>query len=200
MSETTQTAEQTKAEKAALREQIKAQKEAERAANVAKIAAEREQVKAEKEARRQEIAQAKAAERERVKAERAEIRAAAEQEAQAERERKAAEKAARQAEGATTSSVVDQARYQYNSNGFKTGSGRKAVDCGDTVAVAIRGMSPDDVVALVPLNGGEVKEAWSLLNSGQRRMSAGNVLRRLLKTNGKLTLANGDEVTAPQAG
>lgn len=95
-------------------------------------------------------------------------------------------------------SVFNQERYKYEANGVKTASGRKSVDAGDAVAVALRGKTADDVVALVEANGGQVKPNWASLNPGLRRMSASNVLRGLLSKNGKITV-DGTEIVKPVA-
>lgn len=181
------------------------EQEAKRAAREAKAAEKR--ARDEERARNKEMV---AAERERVKREKSEAREAARleklrqsEEAKAAREQERAQAAAvREAErearkndpAASNASVVDQKRYQYNANGARTSSGRRAVDCNDVIAKALRGKSADEVVQLVPLNGAEINPAWATLNPGLKRMSASNVLRRQFKLSGKLTLADGSHV------
>lgn len=171
-----------KAEQKAAKAEEAARKAAERkAAKEAKDAEELEARRAAKEAKDAEAAQ-KRAERERIKAEQA-----------AKREQERAARAANkvETEAAATKSVVDQSRYAYAANGIKTESGRKSVDCGDAVATILRGVSTEDVVAMVSLNGAEVNPAWELLNTGLRRMSASNVLRRIHKKEGALRMVDG---------
>lgn len=100
-------------------------------------------------------------------------------------------------------SVFDQKRYRYAPNGVSTPSGRKSVDTGDAVAVALRGKSAQDVVDLVIANGGQSRENWGNLNPGLLRMSASNVLRGLLSRNGKIVVDGAEIVkavtTAPAA-
>ena len=90
---------------------------------------------------------------------------------------------------------LDRAKYGYKT--FKshlTPSGRSAVDNGDRVAAVLRGMSLEGVISVLEANGGKVEESWSHLNSGMRRMAAGNVLRRIHRQ-----LPDGHELVIPES-
>lgn len=78
--------------------------------------------------------------------------------------------------------VVDRSKHTYEAHkDVKTAGGRASVDNDDPMAKALRGKDADAVVELVEENGGEVNPNWSFLNPGLRRMSAGNVLRKLAR-------------------
>lgn len=82
----------------------------------------------------------------------------------------------------SSSNVVDRSRYGYQANKEqKTAGGRASVDNNDPLAQALRGLDADAVVDLVRANGGEVNPNWEHLNQGLRRMSAGNILRKLAR-------------------
>ena len=84
---------------------------------------------------------------------------------------------------------IDSSKYDYGVHKeFRTTSGRSAVDNGDKVAEALRGMPLEMVKDTLILNGGTVNPAWDALNMGMQRMAAGNALRRIqrkLETEGK---------------
>ena len=156
----------------------KAKNEAARAERE-KLAAERKAKREAEAAERKEKREAEKAAKEQARANKKAEREQKEADAKAAREAARAAREAAKTEGdGSTKSVVNQDRYQYEANGVKTASGRKSVDCGDAVSVALRGKTADEVVALVSENGLEVSENWAKLNPGLRRMSASNVLRR----------------------
>ena len=72
----------------------------------------------------------------------------------------------------------------------KSSSGRSSLDCGDAVALALRGRSDEDLGKLAVANGlTDQWDKWSHLNAGQRRMSLGNVLRAMVKRGQDLTFS-----------
>lgn len=91
-------------------------------------------------------------------------------------------KAEVESEGEAKTRLIDRSRYHYEkAEGVKTKSGRPVFDSGDALAVALRGKSAEEVIALVEANGAQPSPRWSSLNAGMQRMNAGNVLRRLAK-------------------
>lgn len=84
--------------------------------------------------------------------------------------------------------IINSERYKYGRNGGKTKTGRAAVDNGDALAEALRGLSIDDVFAAVKANGEKVPEKWQDLNPGMQRMVASNVLRGILRRTGTVTV------------
>lgn len=64
-------------------------------------------------------------------------------------------------------------------------SGKPSLDNDDQLAQALRGLTPDKVVAtaerLCGLKSGELKARYAKLNNGQRRMNAGNRIRGAVK-------------------
>lgn len=81
-----------------------------------------------------------------------------------------------------TKSVVDTTRYTYETSDTKTASGRKSVDVGDRVAVAMRGLDAKAALKALKDNGLKPNPAWSPdLNPGLLRMSIGNMLRKVVR-------------------
>ena len=66
--------------------------------------------------------------------------------------------------------------------------GRRSMDCGDAVAVALRSLTLAQVLELVCSVAPELDGRWTGLNNGQKSMNARNALRRMIKA-GTLTLA-----------
>ena len=73
---------------------------------------------------------------------------------------------------------------------IKTESGRYAVDNDDETAQALRGLSLDEVYAVVsrcltalnrPITEEQLRDKYTHLNAGLQRMAAGNLLRGRLK-------------------
>lgn len=88
------------------------------------------------------------------------------------------------ASNGTTKSVVDLSRYSYEKAAdAKTPSGRACVDNADGIAEALRGKSVEDIEAIFAKNkiGDSFKPSWRKLNPGLARMSAGNVLRGIVR-------------------
>ena len=92
--------------------------------------------------------------------------------------------------------VVRIDRSRYEDTGVKSASGRKTVDNGDPLAVALRGKTYDEVVDIIKENGGEPNANWDNLNKGMARMSAGNVLRAMWRKANVLTI-DGKKVRVP---
>lgn len=84
--------------------------------------------------------------------------------------------------------IVNNERYKYNRNGTKTATGRAAVDNGDALAEALRGMSNPEILQSVLDNGETVKASWTNLNPGMQRMVASNVLRGVMRRNGSVKI------------
>jgi hypothetical protein len=71
----------------------------------------------------------------------------------------------------------------------KSASGNKSLDNGDPIATKLRGLAPEQVVALaqailVPAEGETIPDLsakYAHLNPGQRRMNAGNLIRNANK-------------------
>lgn len=66
----------------------------------------------------------------------------------------------------------------YKRSDVKTASGRKSIDCDDTVARKLRGKNQKELAAVARDEGlGDRWKSWSHLNDGQRRMALGNAMR-----------------------
>lgn len=89
----------------------------------------------------------------------------------------------------TPAVIMNSSRYKYNRNGTKTATGRAAVDNGDALAEALRGQTLDQILQDVADNGQEVPGRWLELNNGMRRMVASNVLRGVLRREGRVKVA-----------
>ena len=72
---------------------------------------------------------------------------------------------------------------------LRTKSGRAAVDNGDLVAIALRGMGMDGLRAVSELNGMADRWAkWGVMHPGRCRMAVGNALRWRLRNTGSIEL------------
>lgn len=79
-------------------------------------------------------------------------------------------------------------RYHRAGN-LRTKSGRAAVDNGDLVSIALRGMTVDDLKKVVDANGmSERWETWGKMHPGRCRMAVGNSLRWKLHHEGSIEL------------
>lgn len=77
-------------------------------------------------------------------------------------------------------SIIDKTKVSgyHVSKDVKTAGGRKAVDCNDKVAKALRGKTLDEVKTVARKNGLKDRlPKWEHLNPGQQRMAIGNALR-----------------------
>jgi membrane protein involved in colicin uptake len=173
----------TAEEIAATTAKAKEKSEAVKAKNVADAAKAKEKAVADK----AKVKAAADADKAKEKADKAKTKAAADatkaKEKVASDKAKADAKAERDANREPSAGgVIDRSKYNYETNkDIKTASGRPSVDNGDELAAALRGKSADETVELVSINGGVVNDNWTNLNAGLRRMSAGNVLRRLAR-------------------
>lgn len=99
-------------------------------------------------------------------------------------------KRARAATNGGGKSVVDTEKYQYEKADAKTAGGRRCVDNADRVASMLRGKSIDDIRAIFKANKLEFRSNWDDLNPGLVRMSAGNVLRGLVRKGTSIKIDN----------
>lgn len=90
----------------------------------------------------------------------------------------------------------DKYKGKYNKVvGMKTVSGRAAVDNGDEISVALRGMTVDNLADVAKDNGlWDRWELWADRSAGQKRMNLGNTLRWKLKRGDKVVVGD-DELS-----
>jgi hypothetical protein len=86
--------------------------------------------------------------------------------------------------GQKMASTLRKHRVKYEP--VKAYSGKPSLDNGDALAKALRGKTPEEVMALAErvLQGvekGELAKKYGHLNPGQKRMNAGNLLRNAMK-------------------
>lgn len=80
-------------------------------------------------------------------------------------------------------------RYKYAKvEGVKTTTGRTVVDCGDAIAVALRGKDFSEVKTILKENGADVNKAWDAIHVGRAKMSASNVLRGMVRRGEKVKI------------
>lgn len=77
-------------------------------------------------------------------------------------------------------------RYVYEKRDAKTASGRTVVDCGDAIAVALRGKDFKEIKGILKENGAEINKAWDDIHVGRAKMSASNVLRGMVRRGEKV--------------
>lgn len=177
-----------KAEATAKEKAAAAKAKADAAAAKAKAKAEKEAAKAkaakEAAATKERIAKERAAAKAKAEKERAEKKAAKEKEAAAKaaaREAAKAEREARRAAGGAPRLVpANLAAYHFDKE-KKTAGGNISVDCGDKLAVKLRGMSLEQVFAEAAMVLGEkesdLRTKYAHLNPGMQRMNLGNRMR-----------------------
>lgn len=89
-----------------------------------------------------------------------------------------------------TGNVIDGSRYKYDRVKFVGADGktRTSANNGDSIAQAMLGMTPDEVMHVVEENGLAEKLAkhYRKLNPGHFRMVVGNALRATIKKGGKV--------------
>jgi len=85
-------------------------------------------------------------------------------------------------------SIIDRervAKYRTDDK-IKTASGRRAVDCDDEVARALRGKDPEALEKIAKREKLDERwNGWAKLNPGQRRMALGNAMRAKARAKGK---------------
>lgn len=88
-----------------------------------------------------------------------------------------------------TKAVIDYDTIQkYKVHDVKTGSGkRRAVDNNDKVAAALRGLNEKEHGRVAKENKIKIKN-FDTLNVGLRRLALGNALRRLMRTDKKISV------------
>jgi hypothetical protein len=82
-------------------------------------------------------------------------------------------------------SVIDQTKYKYEriKHTGADGKARHTASNGDAVAVALRGLTRDQITDTARHNGvtEDKLDKWEKLNAGMFRMNAGLALRKLVK-------------------
>lgn len=75
--------------------------------------------------------------------------------------------------------------YKAGYESYQTASGSISMDNGDEVALALRGSSPEAIMAaaekLKGLDSGTLATRYASLNPGAKRMNSGNQIRALVK-------------------
>ena len=96
-------------------------------------------------------------------------------------------------------SVIDQDKYKYErvKHTGADGKARHTASNGDAIAVALRGLTRDQITDVARHNGvaEEKLDKWEKLNAGMFRMNAGLALRKLVKA-GTHVKISGHAVTA----
>lgn len=100
---------------------------------------------------------------------------------------KAKVKAKKPADGEQTD-LFDRDRYSYERHDTKTAGGRKSVNSGDRVALALMGKDSGEMKKLLKENGLEWNPRWDDLNEGMRKMNSANRLRAAVKRGEKIKI------------
>ena len=71
----------------------------------------------------------------------------------------------------------------------KSANGTPSLNCGDVVAVALQGMSMEQIIEIATLVGMDTRK-YATMNNGHKRMVIGGSLRRRVRDQDKLHVQN----------